>query len=498
MYLNGATGTRHAMALTLTLTLLFVENGFAESSSEIVSPAITGQFDQSTLAGIYELAVEYDQTFAQSKAIYRVGQEERKLARAGLLPNVSAGASYSEFYSEARGAFPAGGTLFPNATDTDGDTFSWNAALIQPLFDMTVWFRFKRGANLTKEAEANFYVAQQQLLVRTVTSYFEVLRATANVSASKAQESALAARLNQIKQRYDVGLVAVTGVHEAQAAYDLSIAQRLTDEGELGISQEQLSVISGRENSDLWLLKKDFPVVDPDPIDSTVWVDFARKNNQEIKAAQLSHAASRSEMKAARAEHLPKVDLALNYSDANSDITQDNLISEIESDFTNDQKRASAAIRLTVPLYRGGSLSAARRQSAAREDAELAGYENTIRTITQETKATYIRVRSNVARTRARQQAVISNQSALDATEVGYDVGTRDVVDVLAAQQSYFSAVRDFENSKVDYVVSLINLKRLAGILTPEHIYELNTWLEKQTTISANGNLVRTVPIGAQ
>lgn len=479
-----------ALAFALAFTLAFAPTASSQAADSAASDdgPVPHQFDQSTLAGIYELALQNDQSFAQSRAIYRAGWEERNLGRAGILPNITAGASYTEFYSESRGAFPAGGTLFPNATDTDGDTLEWNAALVQPLFDLPAWFRFKRGVNLSKEAEANFYVAQQDLLVRSVASYFEVLRAIANVNASKAQESALAAQLNQVQQRFDVGLVAVTDVHEAQAAYDLSVAQRISDEGVLGVRQEQLSVLSGLAYSDLWLLKKDFPVIDPDPVDSAAWVAYARENNLEIKAAELSHAASRSDLRAARAEHLPKVDLTLNYSDSDSDVTQDNLISDIESDFTNDQKQAAAVIRLTVPLYTGGFTSASRRQAAAREDSESAGYKGTVRRVTQETRAAFITVRSDVARTRARQQAVISNRSALDATEAGYDVGIRNVVDVLAAQQAYFSAIRDFENSNVDYVISLMDLKRLAGTLTPEDIYELNGWLEKQDSISAAGN----------
>lgn len=492
MEIVSALRTSLAPALALAIALAPVSGSHAADASASDNASdnapVPRQFDQSTLAGIYELAIQNDQLFAQSQAIYRAGWEERNLARAGILPNITAGASYTEFYSEARGAFPAGGTLFPNATDTDGDTFEWNAALVQPLFDLPAWFRFKRGVNLSKEAEANFYVAQQDLLVRSVGGYFEVLRAIANLNASKAQESALAAQLNQVQQRFDVGLVAVTDVHEAQAAFDLSVAQRLTDEGVLGVRQEQLSVLSGLPYSDLWLLKKDFPVVDPDPVDSAAWVAYARENNLEIKAAELSHAASRSDLKAARAEHLPKIDLALNYSDSDSDITQDNLISEIESDFTNDQKQAAAVVRLTVPLYSGGFTSASRRQAAAREETESAGYKGTVRRVTQETRAAYITVRSDVARTRARQQAVISNRSALDATEAGYDVGIRNVVDVLAAQQAYFSAIRDFENSNVDYVISLMDLKRLSGTLTPEDIYELNSWLEQQESISASGN----------
>ena len=419
--------------------------------------------------------------------MYRAGWEERNIARAGLLPNISAGGSYTEFDTESRGAFPAGATILPNNTDIDGDTLEWNATLIQPLFDLPAWFRFKRGVNLSKQAQANFFLAQQELLSRTVTAYFEVLRSIANVNASKAQESALEAQLDQVQQRFDVGLVAITDVHEARAAFDLAVSQRLTDEGTLDVRKELLSVLSGREYLDLYLLREDFPVVDPQPLDSSEWVEYASENNLQIKAAELSYAVARSDLKVARAERLPKVDLAINYSDSNSDINQENLDLDIASQFPRDQKQISGAVRLTVPIYAGGFIRSTQRQAAARQEAESEGFKGVVRTAIQETRAAYIAVRNDVARTRARNQAVISNKSALDATEAGYDVGTRDVVDVLAAQQAYFSAIRDFENSNVDYVLSLINLKRLAGTLTPEDIYELNAWLEKQETISASG-----------
>ncbi len=138
-----------------------------------------------------------------------------------------------------------------------------------------------------------------------------------------------------------------------------------------------------------------------------------------------------------------------------------------------------------MPLFTGGSTSAARRQAAARHDTQVAFYEGTIRQVTQETRALFTQVASDVSRARARQRAVTSAESALEAAELGYEVGTRNVVDVLNAQQFYYSAIRDYDTSILDYVISLVQLKRQAGTLSPEDIYELNEWLKPPEATSS-------------
>jgi outer membrane protein len=470
----------------------FLAAAFAAAFCAVGSPAAVAQegdreFADTTLAGIYELALENDLTIAQARAQYRVGAEERKLARAGILPSVQAGYDYSESESERRGRFSIGDNTVGNNTDLDADTHAWDVSLVQPLFDMQAWFTFRQGAELSKQAEANFTVAQQQLLFRSIRAYFEVLRAATNLKASRAQESALKAQLDQVKQRFDVGMVAITDVHEAQAGFDLAVAQRIADDGNLGIARELLSVLTGRPHGDLWVLEKEFPVVNPVPAAGDEWVQFAHTNNHDIKAAQHARDAAQRGARAAASAHLPTLDLQLSYQDANSDVTQTDIVTDSTVDFPNDEARGVVALSLTVPVFTGGFTSANRRQASARYDTQIATFEGTVRTITQETRASHILVTSDVARSKARAQAVTSTRSALEAAEVGYDVGTRNVVDVLNAQQAFFSAVRDYENSIIDYVIDLAQLKRLAGTLSPEDIYDLNQWLEAPPDPSASG-----------
>lgn len=474
--------------LLVVATAVWGAETAAEAADATPEPG-SGAFSDNTLAGVYELAIDNDLTIEQARAQYRVGREERKLARAGLLPQIQGGYDYSDSHTETNGAFPAGNQLFPNASDTDADTDAWSASLRQPVFDLPAWFRFKQGVELTRQSEATFTLAQQQLILRVVTAYFEVLRTTTNLQASRAQESALTAQLDQVKQRFDVGMVAITDVHEARAGYDLAVAQRIADEGNVGIARELLAVLTGRSHGDLWVLDEEFPVVDPEPANGDAWVAFARDANFDIKVAQFAREAAKRGARAAAAEHLPTVDLSLSYSDASTDVVRENVLTGDKARFPNDEERGLVALSLTVPLFTGGFVSAQRRQAAAVYDTQVAGYEGTVRTITQETRASHIQVLSDVARSNARAQAVTSTRSALEAAEVGYNVGTRNVVDVLGAQQDYFSAVRDYRNSILDYVIDLVRLKRLAGTLTPEDVYDLNQWLESPPDPTLSGNV---------
>ncbi len=468
------TGTHVAAGLLLAGCV-----GWAPGALAASAESGGGGFPDSTLAGVYELALENDLSLAQARAQYRAGMEERKLARAALLPQIQGGYGYTESDTESSSVFVVGDLEIDNASQQDVETDTWTASLRQPLFDMPAWFRFKQGVGLSKQAEATFTVAQQQLILRAVRAYFEVLRAAANLKASRAQESALKAQLEQVQQRFEVGMVAITDVHEAQAGFDLAVAQRISDEGQLGIARELLSVLTGRPHGELWVLDEEFPVVNPDPSGSDDWVRFAQENNFDIKVAEHARDAAQRGARAAASEHLPSVDLSLSYTDSSSDIMREDLIAGTETDFPSDEERGVVALNLTVPIFTGGLTSASRRQAAARYDGQIANFQGTVRTVTQETRASHIQVLSDVARTNARAQAVTSTQSALEAAEVGYSVGTRNVVDVLRAQQEYFSAVRDYENSIIDYVIDLAGLKRLAGTLKPEDVYELNRWLVK-------------------
>ena len=453
-----------------------------------VPAAMSAAWDN-TLAGVYELALRNDPVLAAAEATYRAGLEERRIGLSGLLPQVNAEYNVADVDQDSDGAFAAGAQVFPNQTESEIDSDDWAVRLQQPLFNLNAWFTFRRGAELTEQASATFEQAQQDLITRVVTAYFSVLRAGANLSASRAQEEALAAQLDQVQQRFEVGLVAMTDVFDAQAAYDTAVADRVADAAALDVALELLSVITGQEHTQLWELDDAFPVVDPTPDSMEDWLEFAVTNNVDLDVARLGRDAALAGARAAASSHLPTVSLSLSRTASNADIDQLDLISGQNSAFERNNDTDTIALSFTMPLYSGGAISARRRQAYAQFDSSSQLVEQTRRNVTQLTRAQYINVKRDVARTRARAQAIISTQSALEAAQTGYEVGTRNVVDVLMAQRAVFSAIRDHANSIIDFVQDVVALKRQAGILTPADIIELNRWLTEPEppTLSARG-----------
>jgi outer membrane protein len=248
------------------------------------------------------------------------------------------------------GDFPIGDTPFPNNNDTQTDTSAWGVTLDQRVFDMPAWFGFTRGKELTRQAQAQFAADQQELIVRVSEDYFGVLRALDNLNASRAQERANQRQLEQTQQRFDVGLIAITDVHEARAAYDLSVATRLGDEGNLGVALERLSVLTGQRHDNIWLLKEDYPVVNPDPMEKEEWVNFALDNNYTVKATAYGRDAANERAKASKSEHAPKLGARLGYDDSRSNSDRDDGINDLN--FDQNQNGSSVSLNLSVPLYR--------------------------------------------------------------------------------------------------------------------------------------------------
>lgn len=457
----------------------------------ILSISLIGCWSSSSvaenLADIYKLSLRNDPVIRAAEATYKAGLEVEKINRAGLLPQINASGNLGTNTTENKGSFPAGGNLFTNDNETDTNSSGWGASLDQQIVDMSTWFSFKQGKELTRQSTAQFAADQQNLIIRVAEAYFSVLRALDNLRASRALEKANQRQLDQTQQRFDVGLIAITDVHESQAAYDLARAGRLRDEGDLGVALEQLSVLTGQRHDNLWLLKEDYPVIEPSPMDKEEWVDFAMNNNKAIKASAYGRDAANENAKSRKAQHYPKLAARLGYDDNLSDNERDALDTNV--DYKTRQSTLAAKLNLTVPLYSGGSISASRRQAYQQYNRSQEEYSGVVRQTVQATRALHLQTVVDVATTNAQKQAVVSSKSALDATQAGYEVGTRNIVDVLNVQQNLFSAVRDYSNARYDYVLDMLRLKNAAGLISPQDIIDLNQWLipPEAPTLSETG-----------
>ena len=429
---------------------------------------LSGHLTAENLLDIYNEALENDPTFKAAEYSYLADKEIVVQGRAALLPSItlSGSTNWNEYYQD-------------NVLQQEYNSFSKSARVSQPLFRLDTWFNFKRSKSLTNAAEAEFAYEQQNLILRTAELYFGVLRAIDNLNAAISEEKAIKKQLDQAQQRYEVGLSAITGVQEAQLAYDLSKAARINNEGNLFSAREALNALIGREIFSLDELGENLQISSPFPNSKEDWVNLALKNNYQLKASYLRKDAAKSNARSAASNHLPKIDIVGSGSD--SETNQFNY----EGFSINGQGipvpavtgRRNYAIQLSVPIFQGGAVSSRRKQAYSQYNQADENTLFTERRIIQEVRSQFSNVNTLVANVNAQKQAVISATSALEATQVGYKVGTRNVVDLLQAEKNLYSAEKNLANAKYDYILANLRLALAAGTIDPGDIIEINNLL---------------------
>ena len=429
---------------------------------------LSGHLTAENLLDIYNEALENDPTFKAAEYSYLADKEIVVQGRAALLPSItlSGSTNWNEYYQD-------------DLLQQEYNSFSKSARVSQPLFRLDTWFNFKRSKSLTNAAEAEFAYEQQNLILRTAELYFGVLRAIDNLNAAISEEKAIKKQLDQAQQRYEVGLSAITGVQEAQLAYDLSKAARINNEGNLFSAREALNALIGREIFSLDELGENLQISSPFPNSKEDWVNLALKNNYQLKASYLRKDAAKSNARSAASNHLPKIDIVGSGSD--SETNQFNY----EGFSINGQGipvpavtgRRNYAIQLSVPIFQGGAVSSRRKQAYSQYNQADENTLFTERRIIQEVRSQFSNVNTLVANVNAQKQAVISATSALEATQVGYKVGTRNVVDLLQAEKNLYSAEKNLANAKYDYILANLRLALAAGTIDPGDIIEINNLL---------------------
>lgn len=443
---------------------------------------LTGSFAiGDTLSDIYKLALDNDARYKASEATYEANLETEKQALSAILPQIKASGGYSEKDTEesSRQVFEFEGAPVNSVIDddVDSDTTRYSLSLNQSILDLPAWYGYKSGKEVSKLAHAQFVVDQQDLIIRVANAYFEVLRSLDNLEVSKAEERASKRRLDDANQRFEAGVIAITDVHEARAVYDLTVVARLTDEGNVDIAYEALTVLTGQSHANLWQLSSDFPVTDPTPSERNNWVNLALETSFVLKAADYRTVAARYTARAKKMEHAPKIVGFYDYNDFSEEGDADSNNTALNKPFDIDSKGSVWGVKLDIPLYSGGRISSQRRQAYKQYNAALQRQIDTRRTVVQSARALHIAVVTDVQRVKARAQAIVSSSSALDSTQSGYEAETRNIVDVLQAQRTLYSAIRNYANSRYDYVLDMLKLKQAAGILDIDDVDNLNKWM---------------------
>ena len=422
-----------------------------------------------SLLDIYNDALENDPQYKSAEFSYLSGKEIKVQGRAALLPNISINAqtNWNEYYQNGE-------------LRNEYNNFNTSARLSQPLIRLDSWFKYRQSKFLTDAAEADFAYSQQALIVRTAELYFNVLRAIDNLSAARSEEKAIKKQLDQIRQRYEVGLSAVTEVQEAQLAFDLSLASRTRVEGEVYTAKESLNALVGREIISLDGLVNDLNVSNPVPASKEEWARKAVENNFRLQAANLRKFASKNNARSVASNHLPKVDIVGVQTESETNqysFDGFNTGGGFNITVPDETQRDTYSLQLSMPIFQGGAVISRTKQAYAESNKSSEDALFAERNVIQDVRSQYSNVVTLVANLRAQKQAVISASSALEATRVGYEVGTRNIVDLLQAEKNLYSAERNLSNAKYDYLITTLRLHLAAGTLTPENLIEINNLL---------------------
>ncbi len=419
------------------------------------------------LLDIYQLATASDPQLRQAEAAYHAVEETKNQAQAGLFPQIALGANLTRDRQEITSiSSPIPGF---QPTTFYSNTKGYNLSLSQALYHRDLFVQLREADAATAQAEANYKAAGQDLAVRATDRYFNVLGAVDNLSFAQAEKKANQRLLEQAKQRFEVGLIAITDVNEAQAAYDLSVAREITADNQLAVAKEELREVTGKFSASLQPLKEAVPLPSPDPADVEKWVDTALKQNYQLLAAQAGVDKAQEDVELSRSGHYPQLDVVASYG--YSDVGD----SLFGGSTTND---AQIGLQFNLPLYQGGGTISRVRAAQYRLTQAKEALEQQRRSTDRQTRSAYLTVIDAINSVNALKQALVSTQSALDATQAGYEVGTRTIVDVLQSQSNVFDAQRNYAQARYNYVVSSLRLKEAAGLLDPADVEEINRWLE--------------------
>ena len=424
------------------------------------------------LLQVFEIATANDPTVLKAKAQADAQSYQTDLAMSALLPQIKLSMGYEK--SDSTSYQTLTDLSDPVKVESDSDVFSRSATLSQTLFDLGAWNTLDIADKQALQAKAQYDSAKQNLIVRVAEGYFNVLSAIDNLEFVKAEKRAIERQLEQTKQRYEVGLTAITDVHEAQAQFDNSVAQQIIANNAVETAREQLREITGKYHTQLNELNtKTFSTTKPVKR-SEDFLSVAKDNNISLQVSKVTMDIAKEQIKQAKAGHYPKLTLNAKYGDSLTDRT-------INGTNLDKQPRAdssSVGLNFSVPLYSGGATVAATEQARAFYVGASQDYEANYRAITRTVITSYNQVVSDIATYKALEQAVVSAQSALQATEAGFEVGTRTIVDVLISTQNLYDAKRNLADVRYRYVLSILRLKQAAGTLTREDLVAINQGLK--------------------
>jgi outer membrane protein len=454
----------------------------------LVLLACAGTAESKDLIGVFEDALHADPVIRQADATRLAAREAKPQALSALLPQLNGSAAATrdhnsgfqdQIFLATNPANPTGPGIplvFSAPTTSDTTTQQWGVNLRQNVFSWSNWMLLKEANHEVAQAEANYQAAEQNLILRVAQAYFNVLTAIDGLDANQASLQAISRQLDQANKRFEVGLIAITDVEDAKAAHDSAAAAVIAAKRTLATTEDQLQEITGQKYDQLSKPGTEMPLKSPEPADQTRWVNISLEQNLSLVSSRLAADIARENVRVAFGGHLPTLDVVAgrSWTKSNADEEFDGIpFNDVQSKFNDRQ----IGLQFTLPIYSGGLTQSKVRQAQYQWIAAKEGVVQSSRATERQARDAYLGVISGIARVQALRQALESNQTALKATEAGYEVGTRTSVDVLNARKNLVQAQTDYSGSRYDYIVSVLQLRLAAGNLDRNQLTEVNNWL---------------------
>ena len=417
------------------------------------------------LSEALNLAQQYDTTYQIAHANYLASIETSSQSTAAILPQIG----FNAFVQRGDTEIESSG----NTVDSDNNRDGYSLNLNQVIFNKPVFDNLAQGDAIAASALADLEAAKHDIIIRVTQAYFDVLTAIDTLDTASAEKKAIAKQLEQSKERFNVGLSAITDVKEQQASYDIAAADEIIANNNLSNSREALRVIINTYPDNLEIVRDDIPLVIPEPMNIDTWQETSLQNNFSLLSAKYSVDAAQSAYDGSKGGHYPTLGLNASYGVTNSDASTNSVFTNPASETTD----AKVILSLDIPIYSGGATNSSVRQKSAELNQAKAIHEQEKRRTIALARSSYLSVEADISTVKARKQAVISTQTSLDATLAGYDAGTRTSVDVLLAQRLLYSSQRDYYFARYTYIINSLELKRVAGTLSLADVDEINKWL---------------------
>ncbi len=427
--------------------------------------AVTPYAQAQSLVELYESARAFDASYQSARLQYDANIAKAEQAKAGILPTagLAAGVSRSNFQNTT-----------PNI---DRSFATQNAALTatQPLYRPANWATYEQGLRQVDLSKAQLDTADQDLIVRTSQAYFDVLAAQDTLAFVRAQKAAVAEQLASAKRNFEVGTSTITDTREAQARYDLVVAQEIAAENDVRVKKLALDTLVGKTESQprgLLLPVSLPPVV---PADANAWVQQSEAVHPAIRQAQSGLDIAELEVKKAEAGHKPTLDVTASYN-----VTR-NPSGTVTTNppFAFRTNTGNLGLLLNVPLFAGFATQNRIRETLALKDKAQSDLEGARRSVALSTRTAYFGVQSGQGQVKALEAAELSSQSALDANKLGYQVGVRINIDVLNSQSQLFQTKRDLAQARYNVLIGGLRLRQANGTLTPDDLLAINALLAR-------------------